>query len=119
MKIYIPTRITTEAEAEALPEGTLVVVRDEDLTEYGDSPLIYVKDDGVFSDWQGHHLTSSEIVPITALVEHEVEGRTERAYGAIGPGLLGGTALHTGFGGDQEPHERKVWSTEWKRSEES
>ena len=122
MKIYAPTKITTEAEAEALPEGTLVVIRDEDLTEYGDAPLIWVKEgDGMFVDWQGRALAPSKIVPITALVAHEVHERVERAYGATGPGLLGGTMLHTDYSGqipDQAFHERMVWSTEWKRAED-
>lgn len=120
MKIYVPTKITTEAEAEALPEGTHVVIRDEDLTESGDAPLIWVKeDDGVFVDWQGHSLTPSEIVPITALVEHEVHEREVRAQGEIGPGIGGGgKMLYTDFGKRQPLHERTVWTTEWKKSED-
>ena len=90
MKIYVPTPITTEAEAEALPAGTHVVIRDEDLTTLDDSPLIYVKSkDGVFEDWQGYYLMPSEIVPVTALVEREVRmeystEESERRWGFDG-----------------------------------
>lgn len=121
MKIYVPMKITTEAEAEALPEGTHVVIRDEDLTESGDAPLIWVKeDDGVFVDWQGHALTPSEIVPITALVEHEVYGRVDRSHGYTTTGLIdnGKMLVINPMHPDAQPHERMVWSTEWKKSEE-
>lgn len=114
MKIYVPTKITTEAEAEALPEGITVLA----TSESEPAPFAYTKHNGVFVDWQGHSLTPSEIVPTTALVEHEVYGRVDRAYGAVTPGLLGGATLVTGFGGDEAPHERMVWSTEWKKSED-
>ena len=62
MKIYVPTKITTEAEAEALPHGTKVF--HDDMSAPTTVPYLYVKrEDGSFVDWQGHILYLEEFVP--------------------------------------------------------
>lgn len=116
MKIYVPTEITTTEQAEALPDGTHVVTFYDGVLE---APLIFVKIRGEFFDWSGDaFLLPSEIVPITALVEHEVREHKSRTRGEIGPGVGGEKALHVDFGKSQPFHERTVWSTEWKKSED-
>lgn len=118
MKIYVPTKIATEAEAEALPHGTKVF--HDDMSVRTPVPYLYVKrGDGSFVDWQGHILYLDEIVPCTALAEHEVHERKVRAQGEIGPGVGGGgKMLYTDFGRRQPLHERMVWNTEWRKVED-
>lgn len=88
MKIYIPTEITTEAEAEALAHGTKVF--HEDMSLRTPVPYLYVKrGDGSFVGWKGDILYLDEIVPCTALVEREVSveystDESERRWSADG-----------------------------------
>mgnify|MGYP005800409939 CR=1 FL=1 len=124
MKIYVPTKITTVVQAASLLVGTVahstesvggmtehwVAVKTEEgtwaRTDVGDG--LPIMGDGSMIGW-------------TAFIAHEVHERVDRAYGATGPGLLGGVMLHTDYTGqipDQAYHERMVWNTEWRKSED-
>lgn len=119
MKVYTTTRITTEAEAKALPDGTHVFIHPEDHMAPGDAPLVLVKgEDDMFEDWRGDYLSAADIVPSTALIEREVREQHHIAPGTVRPGIGGGTMLVTDHGPESALHERMVWSTDWEKMSE-